>query len=320
MLPENLIFIQAIPKDNYFKWQIEVQITSFRKFGISDRMEIVIWYPKGYDIADWVPIVNKYPEVKFFFYMDEGVDLALYIPQLRPHTLKKHFKMHRERLKNKQFFYHDADIIFNFLPDFNILCEGDVVWQSNCTSYLDYDYMDRKEKEGNIPNNEAINKFAEIGGIPIQTIQAYNGNTGGAQTLLKNIDDSFWQDVETQCIEIRKEFMHGQPNSINTKYFSSESAGFQSWCADMWALNFALWKRNISTNVTKDLEFSWATDGIDIYKVKPIYHNAGASGDNDAVFHKGKWINISPLGKDIPLPPETSASRIYVEAIKDVKI
>lgn len=319
MLPKDLIFIQAVPKDRYFIWQLEVQITSFRQIGISDRMEIIIWYPEGYDISEWTPIINKYPEVGFFFYVDEGVNLQLYIPQLRPHSLKKHFLLHEKRLLGKQFFYHDADIIFNYLPDFETLCADDVVWQSDCSSYLDYDYIVKKEKEGNILNNEALDKFSEIGEIPKEIIQAYSGNTGGAQCLLKGIDSDFWKDVETKCLYIRKEFSHGQTNSINTKYFPSESAGFQSWCADMWALNFSLWKRHISTNITKDLAFSWATDSMKTYNERPIYHNAGATGETNNIFHKGSWIEKSPIGKDIPLPPDTSASRIYVEAIKQVK-
>lgn len=318
-IPINLIFLQVIPKDLYFQWQIETQITSFRAHGISDRMEVCIWYPKGYNIGEWIPILNKYPEVKFFFYLDEGVDLQLYIPQLRPHTLKKHFRLHKDRLQGKQFFYHDADILFNYLPNFEVLCADEIVWQSDCSSYLDYDYMVKKEKEGNIPNNEALKKFAEIGGITVEKIEAYKGITGGAQCLLKNIDSSFWQDVENQCLEIRKAFLYGKPESINTKYFSSESAGFQSWCADMWSLNFSLWKRDISTNITKDLAFSWATDSMETYKQRSIYHNAGATGKTPELFHKGAWINKNPIGAIVPMPAETSASRVYVEAIKEVK-
>lgn len=256
--------------------------------------------------------------------MDEGVNLGLYIPQLRPHSLKKHFKVHKERLKNKQFFYHDSDILFNYLPDFETLCKDDVVWQSDCSSYLDYAYMEKKEREGKIPDHEAIRKFAEIGGILPATIEAYTKNTGGAQVLLKGIDSDFWQDVENQCIAIRKAFTHKEKypaniNSINTKYFPTEDAGYQSWCADMWALNFALWKRNISTNITKDLAFSWATDSMETYKQRPIFHNAGATKNTPHLFHKGAWINKSPIGQDVPLPAAESASRIYVEAIREVK-
>lgn len=48
-IPSNLIFLQVVPKDNYFVWQIDVQCTNFKKFELLDRMEILIWFPKGYN-------------------------------------------------------------------------------------------------------------------------------------------------------------------------------------------------------------------------------------------------------------------------------
>jgi hypothetical protein len=121
----------------------------------------------------------------------------------------------------------------------------------------------------------------------------------------------------------RKAFAYGIPSSINTKYFSSEESGFQSWCADMWALNFALWNRNYVTQTTTQLDFSWATDSLKTFTEKPIFHNAGACMPADPltgnIFYKGEWINRSPIGVDIPLPKEGSASRQYVLAIKEVK-
>lgn len=321
MLPENLTFLQVVPIDQYFLWQIEVQIVNFRKFGVSDRMEIVVWYPqrRSAEIDSWMKIQEKYPETKFFFYPDEGVNLGLYISQLRPHSLKKHFKQHADRLKDKVFFYHDSDIIFRELPDFEKLLGSDICWQSDCSHYLDYNYLRTKEKQGNIPKHEAIQLLADIGGITVETIKSYTGKTGGAQTILRNLDSEFWEDVERQCIEIRTKFSYHIENSVNKKYFENESKGFQSWCADMWALNFAQWKRGMVTDTTPLLDFSWASDSYDTYLKKPIFHNAGALPTNRDVFYKGAWINKSPIGEDIPLPAENKASRAYVLAIKEVK-
>jgi hypothetical protein len=55
---------------------------------------------------------------------------------------------------------------------------------------------------------------------------------------------------------------------------------------------------------------------------KPIFHNAGATHPAtppDNIFYKGEWIDKSPIGVDLPLPKEGSASRKYVEAILSVK-
>jgi hypothetical protein len=316
---ENLIFIQAVPHDLYFQWQIEVQIVNFRKFGVSDKMEICVWHPKGMpNLKAWETIQDKYPEVNISSYEDGGVNLGLYIPQLRPHSIKKHFAANAERLKDKVFFYHDSDIIFNYLPDFEKLCADDICWESDTSSYLDYNYLKRKEVQGNIPEHEAIGKLAEIGKIDIETIKSYSNKTGGAQTILKGIDSEFWEDVERMCIEIRENFFYGVHNSINRKYFKDENHGFQSWCADMWALNFALWNRGIKSDVTKELDFSWATDNMETFKKKPIFHNAGATGQ-PGIFYKGAYIASSPLHQNLELPSEDKASRMYVLAINEVK-
>ena len=317
---DNLIFINVCPHDPYFLWQEEVLINNFRKFNISDKMEILVWYTKDSPhLIKWRNLQAKYPEVAFYFYEDEGVDLGLYIPQLRPHTLKKHFRVHQDRLKDKVFFYHDSDILFTYLPDFENLIKDDICWQSDTSGYLDYNYLRRKEIEGKIPENEAVQVLAEIGNVTVGTFQIYAGRTGGAQCILKNIDYSYWDDVERMCLEIRRKFFWNIEGSVNHKYFPSESAGFQSWCADMWAVNMGLWSRGIRTDITKELDFSWATDSLETFKKKPIYHNAGVASPSSNLFYKGSWIHKSPIGVDLPLPPEESASRQYVLAIKDIK-
>lgn len=325
-IPENLIFLQAVSHELYFQWQVETQITNFRKFNISDRMQIIVWFHKGSkQLQNWFKIQKKYPEVKIFLYEDSGVNLNLYIPQLRPHSLKKHFLTNQKELKDKIFFYHDSDIIFNFLPDFEKLCSDNICWESDTSGYLDYNYLRKKEIQGNIPDFEAIDKLAEIGGVTREIIKSYSGKTGGAQTILKSIDHKFWEDIENQVLRIRNEFFWGNagnPNigSINHRYFKSENDGFQSWCADMWALNFALWKRGLTTDITPELDFSWATNDTKTFMEKPIYHNAGATNAMAGVFYKGSWIDKSPINNpELSYPSKNSASYYYVQAIKEVK-
>lgn len=317
-----MIFISAQPYDFYFVWQIEVQIVNFRKHGISDKMQVLVWYPgpespDKVDLEPWYILEKKYPEVKFFFYKDTGVNLGLYISQLRPHILTKHFDKYPE-LSKETLFYHDSDIIFNYLPDFESLIKDDINWQSDTSGYLDYEYMRRKEKEGNIPEEEAIKLMCDIGGVSVDLYKSYSSKTGGAQYILKNVDADFWRDVERICLDIRKGFYHGVPTSINRKYFPNEPSGFQSWCADMWAVNFALWKRGKVTNVTPLLDFSWATDTEETYLKKPIFHNAGANGKQPGVFYKARWMRKSPIGQNISVK-KGSASYYYVKAISEVK-
>lgn len=345
-----MIFLSAQPCDIYFLWQVEVQIVNFRKHGISDKMHILVWHPKEEemitrdkkgievarfkrmpDLTGWKVLQEKYPEVKIILYPDEGVDLTLYISQLRPHILSRHFDVYPE-LKDEVIFYHDSDIIFNYLPDFQKLIEGDINWQSDTSGYLDYNYLRDIEKKGNIPEDEAIGVLCQIGNISLETLKSYTGRTGGAQYILREVDGDFWRDVERQCLEIRLAFTHvSSPdvqktslnkqrlaNSINTKYFVHEHAGFQSWCADMWAVNMALWSRNKVTDTTKELDFSWGSDNRETYLKKPIYHNAGVTGPNNGQFYKAKWRDKSPIGLVHPVN-KNSASYFYVQAINSVK-
>lgn len=325
-----MIFISAQPHDIYFAWQIEVQACNFRKFGLSDKMHVLVWYPDNdlrraegktveeFKQKEWDEVKRKYPEVKFYFYKDQGVDLGLYIPQIRPHILSRHFATYPE-LNQEVIFYHDSDIIFNYLPDFESLSKGYINWQSDTSSYLDYNYLRRKEDQGNMPPEEAIQTLARIGNVSIETFKSYASKTGGAQYILKGIDASFWQDVERQVLEIRRAFWHSIPDSINKKYFANESAGFQSWCADMWAVNMALWARCQTTDITPELDFSWATDSAETYHKKPIFHNAGANGSQPGVFHKAKWIHKSPIGL-IHSVKKDSASYFYVQAIQEASL
>lgn len=309
----NLLFISAQPYDFKFTWQIDVQCWNFKNLGILDKYKILVWYPDDKtDLSEWKRLQKKYSEAEFLFFKDEGVDLQTYIPQLRPHILKRWFKQNEEILKDKVFFYLDSDVIFRELPDFNTLLQDDICWQSNTSSYLDYRYLKSKEVQGNIPEHEVLDKLAEIGGITTDVIKSYETKTGGAQYILKNIDWIFWEDVERTCIQIRKYLMQ----EINTKYFPNENAGFQSWCADMWAVNFSLWKRGIKTDIHKELDFTWATDKVDKWFENKIYHDAGAS--SKGLFIKSAWNNVSPVGKNISVL-SAFASWYYVEAIKKVK-
>lgn len=314
-----MIFLSAQPVDQYFLWQCEVQIVNFSKFGVDKNMQITVWCPKEREkeLDGWKKLREKYPQVQIDFYEDEGVDLALYIPQLRPHILKKHFKRY-PHLAKEVIFYHDSDIIFNYLPDFDKLAEGDINWQSDCSSYLDYNYLTRKEKEGGMLPDSAVGILACIGGVDVDTFKSYAGKTGGAQCILKQVDYHFWEDVERQVLLIRKAFFYNIPNSVNRVYFPNEAAGFQSWCADMWALNMALWKREKVTDVTKELDFSWATDSYETFLKKPIYHNAGATRQKPELFYKGDWITKSPFGQTLKVKAGT-ASEQYVKAIYKVK-
>ena len=74
------------------------------------------------------------------------------------------------------------------------------------------------------------------------------------------------------CIMIRTYLQ-----KVNREFFKDENTGFQSWCADMWAVLWNLWLKEKDVLVVPELTFAWATDSIEKLKEVTIYHNAGIS-------------------------------------------
>lgn len=323
---KDLIFISAQPIDApYFIWQLDVQLNSFREIGISSQCEVLGWDREVHD-SGWEKLIEKYPEVKFFNYKDKGCNLSLYIPVIRPHILKQHFLEHKDRLAGKAFFYHDSDILFRELPDFESMLQDDVVYVSDTISYVGANYLVSKAKQGNLPSeNFVVDRLGRLANLSSEDIIKRNADSGGAQYLLKNIDYKYWEDVEKFCIASRDLLM----NHINKTYFKSENEGYQSWTADMWAVLYNLWNRGIETKVTDKLDFTWATSRIEEYYKKPIFHLAGSTGrpiktTKDGVetihhlFYKGAYINKSPIGLDHSYISKEYCSWKYVEAMQKV--
>jgi len=82
------------------------------------------------------------------------------------------------------------------------------------------------------------------------------------------------------------------------KRFPISPGEIQFWTAEMWSLLWNLWRDNKQTIITKELDFSWATDSIEVYEKKPILHMAGVTEDlKNTKFYKGSYINVDPLKK-----------------------
>ncbi len=72
----------------------------------------------------------------------------------------------------------------------------------------------------------------------------------------------------------------------------------QFWTAEMWSLLWNLWRFGFETKIVDDLNFSWATDNLEIYNQRPILHMAGVTENlRNTKFFKGDYINVNPLDK-----------------------
>lgn len=291
-----LKFICAQPDDTYYTWQVHLWIESLRQIGHSDKAIVLIFIPNFREKNEkWQQVIDLYPETEFVFYKDvDGVSskLGVYIPVLRPYVLMKYFYEHPE-MKQKAVFYCDSDILFTDKFNVDTFIDDEVNYLSDTNSYINASYFDSKIHQVLPDKLEAYKKLdvlaqaTEMCDITREIAEANNDHSGGAQYLLKNIDGAFWEKVLRDCISIRTYLL-----SINRLYFKDENSGFQSWCADMWAVLWALWFRGAETKNIPELEFSWSSDPIDRVHKLGILHNAGIvnkdMGDYPA-FYKGEY-------------------------------
>lgn len=291
-IAKELVFLSVAPDDLYFWWNYRVQLLNFRKYGYSDKTQIVFVLPYDRISQGWnlktKSLEVEFPEVKFFWYEDtenlfgKEIKMYNYIPLLRPHFLEKHFRLHPE-LKDKAIFYHDSDIVFTKYLDFKPFLNDDICYLSNTRGYIAASYWDSKIKDVREDRLSAykimdvLDFVAKAVGINRRIAVDNEEGSGGAQYLLKNIDADYWKDVEQACKTIRSVLYFDFPGSINNTFFTSEDKGFQSWCCDMWAVLWNLWKRKMETKCPPEMDFAWATDKIARWGEVYIYHDAGAS-------------------------------------------
>lgn len=291
-----LKFICVQPDDQYYLWQVHAWIENLRELGHSDKATILVFTPNFRDRNEkWDELAALYPEAEFKFYKDvDGVSefLKVYIPVLRPYCLMKYFKENPSATADA-IFYCDCDIQFTEKFDISHLLDDEINYLSDTNSYINASYFDSKikdvlpEKLEEYKKMDVLAQITSLIGISREVAEKNNNHSGGAQYLLKNVDGYFWNKVLNDCIIIRSYLM-----KINKEFFASEDKGFQSWCADMWAVLWNLWLREQETKVVPELDFAWAPDPISKLEKCTIYHNAGISNDyqdGTPVFYKGKY-------------------------------
>lgn len=332
---KDLKFITVQPDDTYFTWQVHLWLESLKEIGHSDKAIVLLYIPQNRKQNDkWQQIIDLYPEAEFHFYKDEEGDLnnylGIYIPILRPWTLWKHFKLHPE-LSDKAIFYCDSDILFT--KNFNIdhLLEDDVCYLSNTNSYISANYFESKQRDvlskkiDEYKTRDVLSELLSLIGVEKQVAIDNNEHSGGAQYLLKNIDSTFWNKVMNDCMIIRTYLQ-----KVNKDFFESESKGFQSWCADMWAVLWNIWFRNQETKVVPEMDFAWSTDAIEKLNSCAILHNAGIISVKHGswpAFYKGKYHNGGDPTNDIHLDAvlnneesQKHCNWYYANKLKELKI
>lgn len=297
-----LNIITAQPDSIQYCWQTRVQIVNFQQFGYDKLLRVLVLFKKDTVIGKhWETLRSDFENVQFFFYEDTGDIYSRFIkptgyePLVRPHLLSRHLTQFPE-VATSPIFYIDSDVLFIRPIEFEKLLSTNTVKLSDTISYIGAEYFDSKMNQV-LPNKleeykrlDVLDTISNMFGVTRKSSQDNSKGAGGAQYLFpEGTTSQFWEDVFSGSMQV-----HGYLKGINKRYFKNENEGFQSYTADMWAVLYCLWQRNITTECPKQLDFAWSTDTIERLGSTSLYHDAGMNCSCHNGFMKSAFRSIEP--------------------------
>jgi hypothetical protein len=195
---------------------------------------------------------------------------------------------------------------------------------SDTTGYIAYNYIidccRRYESAHPTSNvNQLLQEMVDVVGIDIDCVESNKENSGGGQYIIKNTTSENWYKIYDDSNKLYNQMMDYQ------KRFPISPGEIQFWTAEMWSVLWNLWYFKKETKIINDLDFSWATDSLDIYNKKPILHMAGVTDNlKGSKFYKGDYINENPLEKIkndenyFNYIEENSSTIKYIEVMKSI--
>jgi len=317
---KDILFVTAQPDVPYFIWQIKLYVNNFIEKGINpDQIHVVLGIVNRNTEPSEESLELKNMGIHIHHFMDERTR-GNYIPSIKPYLISKWIQSNSDY--GKLFFLHDADIIFNQLPNFEKLLEDDLSYLSDTIGYIGYNYiMDCCHRyEQHHPKSEKgqlINEMANVIGIDVELIKENQENSGGGQYLIKNTPCEIWDKIYKDSTNLYDKMLDYQ------RRFPISPGEIQFWTAEMWSLLWNLWLYRYKTKITNELDFSWATDTMETYNKRPILHMAGVTQDmRFKKFYKGEFINVDPIERLKEDPTyfdfieENSATVKYIDNMK----
>jgi hypothetical protein len=314
--PLTLICVQpCIP---YYAWQLEVMLTNFTELNIHQVYDIHILCAYNENDTKWQQkkepmhkVESKFQgKAQFFFYQDTRPRGSFkYISGVRPNILKQHYQLNRDLIANT-VFYHDCDIVFTKFPDFLENYIGKTDWYvSDTRSYIGYNYIISK-------GEDVFTEMTDIVGISKELVQSKQDQSGGCQYIMSGVDEAFFEKMERDC-----EKLFSDITSLNQKKKAADPTHheIQIWCADMWAILWGGWLRGYNTHIIPELSFVWATDSVQSWDERYIFHNAGVvSSLSKSHFYKSDFREKYPYNHDGSEYDTNKASYKYFEIIQSI--
>lgn len=291
----DILFVTAQPDVPYFHWQSKLYIHNFIENGIdASKIHVIFSLVNENDKPSEGALEIKKMGVNVHFYRDER-KIKTYIPSIKPFLVHKWIE--EDPTRGKLFFLHDADIIFRELPKFSKLLNDDIIYVSDTVGYIGYNYIVDccKRYELQHPSsekNQLLQEMTNVVGIDIETVKKNQENSGGGQYLIKNTDNQIWKKISEDSSVMYHQMLDYQ------KRFPINPGQIQFWTAEMWSLLWNLWVDNKDIRISKELDFSWATDNLEVYEKNKILHMAGVTDNlKTTKFYKGDFINQNPIEK-----------------------
>ena len=318
----NFFFISAQPDVPYFHWQCEIYINNFLRMGIEkERIYVLFSYhitenglsEGAKKLMDLTPNVIGFPDLR---------DKKHYIPSIKPYLIYKFLEKFPE--KGERFFLHDSDIIFNYLPNFDVLNEDTTQYLSDTKGYLNFDYImdcDKRYCETHpvLDKGMLLREMVDVVGVDPSIVKKNNQDSGGAQYLLKNQTWFVWYKIYKDST-----LLYDKMKRFHSKY-PITNGEIQFWTAEMWSILWNLWWWNYDTKISQDLNFCWATDSLNSCDLNPILHMAGITDDmKKEHFFKGEFIDKNPIdnlridGNFFNYIRKDSSTLKYIDEIKKI--
>ena len=298
-LANSIRYVSAQPDEGYFLWQSRVYLENFRALGIPLARCVAIFgvQPGSAPSAGLQALRRRFPEVDVRIFEDtRGPEGRHYAASIQPHLIVKALEAQPE-WEGEPTFFHDSDIVFRRLPDFNRLLREHprACLLSDTINYIGFDYLHGvcealREEIPELPADDLIRLMCGTVGIDVETVRRNNAVSGGAQYLLQGVGRDYWNKVYRDSIALWDLFVEYLGGLGLAK---PPGDYLQIWTAGMWAYLWNLWLLGSETVLHPEMKFVFGSAASE--EEATILHMAGLPVPMRAThFNKPDWRQMSP--------------------------
>jgi hypothetical protein len=265
---KKLTVLSVIEDRDYFLWQQEVQCFHIEENFKHLKLEVVILHETE-EPSLWAKKLAERFNVSIYKIVNESTEK--YKGQFK--QLGAYLRINdslKPQLEN--VLAVDSDVILNKNIDYHTLLESNSWKMSDCSSYLNYDYLKKNLTD------EQITKLGDVVGITLDEIKSMN-KVGGAQYIYPNVTENkdVFKKMSSDAVKIY---------SILNEFVENGSK-IQKWTADMWSQAWNIYKLGNYTVEKDSMSFAWATTPLSERNKYAFTHFAG-SPKEEGTFKKTK--------------------------------